>query len=74
MRKFVETESIELKRTFNDNAEKDCVAFLNTDGGTLYIGVEDDGTISGIPDDKIDSVYKSIMEAFTARIAPDCTE
>lgn len=58
MKKYVETESVELKRTFNEGVEKDCVAFLNTDGGTIYIGVEDDGTVCGIPDNKMDSTYK----------------
>lgn len=74
MRKFVETEKVELKRTFNDNAERDCVAFLNTDGGTIYIGVENDGKVSGVPDEKVDETYKAIMEAFTGRILPSCAD
>lgn len=30
---------------------KTIIAFLNTDGGTLIIGVEDDGTVHGLEDD-----------------------
>ena len=26
---------------------KEIVAFLNTDGGTIYIGINDDGTVCG---------------------------
>ena len=45
---FVETEKIELKRKYTDAIEKEIVAFLNTEGGVLYIGVEDDGTVVGV--------------------------
>ncbi|MFR3428637.1 MAG: helix-turn-helix domain-containing protein [Holdemanella porci] len=27
------------------------IAFLNSDGGTIYVGVDDDGSIVGIKDD-----------------------
>lgn len=43
---FVKTEKIELKRKYTDAIEKEIVAFLNTKGGVLYIGVEDDGSRS----------------------------
>lgn len=43
--KYTETEKIELKRSLNNTFEKEVVAFLNTDGGTIYIGIEDNGII-----------------------------
>ena len=46
--KYIETESIELKRSLNDSFVKEVVAFLNTCGGTIYIGVEDNGQICGV--------------------------
>lgn len=45
---FAETEKTELKQKLNDMLPREIVAFLNTDGGTIYIGVNDDGTICGI--------------------------
>ena len=40
---FQETEKIELKRLLNDSFAKEVVSFLNTNGGIIYIGVEDEG-------------------------------
>ena len=45
---FVETERTELKQRFTDAIPKEIVAFLNTDGGTVYIGVNDDGSVCGV--------------------------
>lgn len=39
-----ETENVEFKERLNDKFEKEIVGFPNTThGGTLYIGVDDDG-------------------------------
>lgn len=43
--KYKESERVELKREIIDEIKKEIVAFLNTNGGTIYIGVNDDGTI-----------------------------
>ena len=49
---FEETLSIEFKsdiKKYGDNdLFEDVVAFANTEGGDLYLGVEDDGTITGV--------------------------
>ena len=45
---FQETEKVELKRILNDTLPKEIVAFLNSFDGTIYIGVEDDGTVIGV--------------------------
>jgi hypothetical protein len=42
-----ESESVEFKREWTDHALEDLAAFANTHGGTLYIGVEDDGHVVG---------------------------
>ena len=39
------------------------VAFANTDGGDLYIGVEDDGTITGLHDKHKDATQLSAFIA-----------
>jgi len=40
---------------------KTLVAFANADGGELFVGIEDDNTITGLPhaDDKVTSILKS---------------
>lgn len=43
-----ETIRIEFKRQLSDGEiYEEIVALANTDGGTLLIGVEDDGTVTG---------------------------
>lgn len=67
--KFQETESIELKRVLNDGFEKALVAFLNTMDGTIYIGVEDDGSVVGISN--LDDVLQKIGDIITMQILPN---
>lgn len=44
-----ESETCEWKEQWADDALRDLAAFANHHGGTLYIGVRDDGTITGAP-------------------------
>jgi ATP-dependent DNA helicase RecG len=48
----VEGELVEFKRVVTDDTEKEIVAFLNTVGGVLYIGLDDDGSVVGIDNAK----------------------
>lgn len=43
-----EGETIEFKTSFNDEVIISLVAFANTKGGSVYIGVADDGAIKGV--------------------------
>lgn len=45
---FVESSTLELKRQVVDDIRKTVIAFANSEGGTIYIGVDDDGSIVGI--------------------------
>ena len=45
---YTESEMVELKSVYVDSIKKEIVAFANTHGGTIYIGVEDDGEVCGI--------------------------
>ena len=65
---FVETEKTELKQKFNDVLPKEIVAFLNADGGTIYIGVNDDGTVCGVQ--KLDESLKKIADILENQILP----
>ena len=46
--KYEESDKVELKREIVKDLDKEIIAFLNTEGGTIYVGVEDDGTVVGI--------------------------
>lgn len=48
MLKFKESETVEFELKMTDDLKKEVVAFANTRGGTIYIGVEDEGNITGI--------------------------
>ena len=43
-----ESESVELKEVYTPEVKKEVVAFANTNGGTIYIGVQDNGVIIGL--------------------------
>lgn len=49
MPKFNQAESqrLEFKREWTDRALEDLAAFANTEGGTLLIGIRDDGEVVG---------------------------
>ena len=50
----VEDSRNEFKEILNDKLEKEVVGFLNSDGGNIYIGVNNKGKIVGVDDtDKI---------------------
>lgn len=51
-----EDSGLEFKRddVTNYDLAKELVSFLNLDGGTVLLGVEDDGTISGTTRDRLD--------------------
>lgn len=43
-----ESETLEFKRSFGRESIESLVAFANTGGGTLLIGVTDDGDVCGV--------------------------
>ena len=47
---YRESEIIELKREYTEDIRKEIIAFANTNGGTIYVGVDDNGDIVGIDD------------------------
>ncbi len=61
-----ESETIEFKRkvAHPDKIVKELVAFANTSGGYLFIGVNDDGTIPGLkfPEDEIYALNEAIKK------------
>ena len=45
---YNESNKTELKIELVDNVKKEIIAFLNTDGGVIYVGVDDNGSVVGI--------------------------
>lgn len=68
---FQESENIELKEIVTDDIKKEIIAFANCNGGKLYIGIRDDGTVIGLPDP--DSTALQISNMVRDAIKPDLT-
>lgn len=68
---FQESETVELKEIVADDIKKEIVAFANCDGGKLYIGVQDDGTVVGLDDP--DGASLQISNMVRDAIKPDVT-
>lgn len=68
---FRESETVELKREYVDEIRKEIIAMTNCTGGTLYIGVEDDGTIAGVDD--CDFTIQRIVNGIRDAVKPDLT-
>lgn len=66
-----ETENIELKSEFTEEIYKEIIAFANTDGGTVYVGIDDNGNAVGL--DNPDKEYTRITNGIRDAIMPDVT-
>ena len=66
-----ENERIECKREYVDDIAKEVIAFANTDGGEIYVGVNDDGTPAPLSD--VDDTYTRITNCVRDSVAPDVT-
>ena len=68
---FQESETVELKAIVVEDIKKAIIAFANCEGGKLYIGVQDDGTVSGL--DNPDETSLQISNMVRDAIKPDLT-
>ena len=59
----------EFKELYVSDIKKTVVAFANTEGGILYIGINDAGEIVGLPN--VDEVMQQTANALKDSIAPD---
>ena len=64
-----ESETTELKEIYTPDLKKEVVAFANTNGGTIYIGVHDNGEIMGL--DNANFVMQQISNSLRDSIRPD---
>lgn len=68
---FQESETVEMKAIVVEDIKKEIIAFANCEGGKLYIGVQDDGTVSGLDDP--DGVSLQVSNMVRDAIKPDLT-
>ena len=68
---LIEGKTVELKRAYVDDIKKTAAAFANCDGGTIYIGIDDDGLVCGVPD--ADATMLRVTNALRDAIRPDVT-
>ena len=69
--RFQETETVELKSIVMDDLKKEIIAFANCDGGTVYVGVSDDGTVLGV--ENADECALQISNMVRDAVKPDVT-
>ena len=69
--KFQENETTELKQTIVDDIKKEIIAFANSNGGSLYVGISDDGEIIGL--DNANNALLNINNMLRDAVKPDIT-
>ena len=68
MQRF-EDQNIEFKQEYVKDIRKEVVAFANSEGGTVLIGIRKDGEVSGVDDP--DEVMLQVVNSLKDAIAPD---
>lgn len=66
-----ESERFEYKSQMLEDLYKEVIAFANTDGGVIYIGIDNEGNLTGIDD--VDETYTRLTNGIRDAIAPDVT-
>ncbi len=68
---MIENSKIEFKREYIENIKYTVIAFANSEGGTIYVGIEDDGKVCGVND--VDETILRITNMVRDNIKPDLT-
>lgn len=68
---YAESETVELKAELVSDICKEIIAFANSRGGTLYVGIADDGTVVGVVD--ADTTMLRLNNMVRDSIKPDIT-
>lgn len=66
---YIESETIELKEIVTEKIKKEIVAFANSNGGVIYVGISDNGEIVGV--DSPDEIIQRISNMVRFSIKPD---
>lgn len=68
---FAESEKVELKLEVTGDISKEFIAFANTNGGIIYIGVDDQGNVVGVKD--VNRTITRLNNMARDTIKPDIT-
>ncbi|MBQ4157785.1 MAG: putative DNA binding domain-containing protein [Clostridia bacterium] len=68
---FFESDIVELKSIVTNDICREVIAFANTKGGTIHVGIADDGTVIGI--ENADQTILQINNMIRDSIKPDLT-
>lgn len=68
---LMEDKVTEFKREYVDEVKNTVIAFANCDGGTLYIGLNNDGSVRGLED--VDDTMLRVTNAIRDTVRPDVT-
>ncbi len=68
---FIENKTTEFKREYTENIKKTIIAFANSSGGKLFIGMDNDGIVCGV--DNVDDTMLKVTNAIRDAIRPDVT-
>ena len=68
---LTENKTTEFKREYVDDIKNTIIAFANCDGGTLFIGLNDDGSVCGVDD--VDETMLRVTNAIRDTVRPDIT-
>ena len=68
--KLIENDFCELKSILTKDLKKEIIAFANTNGGKIYIGVDDNGKVIGVKDidNDLQAITGMINETIINRI------
>ena len=69
--KYEESPVLELKEQINADFKKEIIAFANTDGGEIYVGVARDGSITRV--ENVEAEMEKISNMIRDGIKPDLT-
>ena len=69
--KYAENSFLELKEKINADFKKEIIAFANTDGGEIFVGIAKDGSVSGV--ENAEKEMERISSMIRDGIKPDLT-
>ena len=69
---YIETDKVEFKEKINDTLTKQIESFLNTNGGAIYIGIDDNGKIVDV--DNTDETLRKIYDIISDQIEPNAID
>ncbi len=68
---MIGNKTTEFKREYLDDIKYAVIAFANTDGGKLYIGINDDGNVLGV--ENVDDTMQRLTNMIRDVVCPDIT-